>query len=288
MGEMSPAQMGIWLRASPAGCTHVPKSQEHRVEVQEHPKEDEEGAEADQPQADPCGGQAETRIRAQSSPSGCGCCSGGLPIPFPPRNILSVSLQSLSTCRKALGRLLGSLKPLRAAEYRLNHKEKNKTKQKTKGKIICLSCRCSRHRERLEMLGQAARNQHLPAPARLSSCKTGAESEGRAGPIALHPLQSPPCTAGTQRGAAPTSQPGPPPCPPHHEGLRTIVPSPCPDVPKPPAPARPRGASHTPPSIPAATGCPLTLEIVESHHLAAGGGRGRPARAATLPRTPRQ
>lgn len=98
MGEMSPAQMGVWLRASPAGCTHVPKSQEHRVEVQEHPKEDEEGAEADQPQADPCGGQAETRIRAQSSPSGCGCCSGGLPIPFPPRNILSVSLQSLSTC----------------------------------------------------------------------------------------------------------------------------------------------------------------------------------------------
>lgn len=115
------------------------------------------------------------------------------------------------------------------------------------------------------MLGQAARSRHLPAPARLSSCKTGAESEGRAGPTALHPLQSPPCSAGTQRGAAPTSHPGSPRAPRTTKGFAPSSPLPASMSPS----LQPR---HVPGAHPTARrASPLTLEVTESHHLAAGG-----------------
>lgn len=132
---------------------------------------------------------------------------------------------------KTLGRRLGSLKPLRAAEHRL----KPQGKHKWEGHLFHLPEQLHKGRgfwERLEMLRQAARSRHLPA--RLSSCKAGAESEGRAGPTALLPLQSPP-----QHQHPPgrsTHIPSRlPPCSPHHGGLHSIVPSPLPRCPQPAA-----------------------------------------------------
>lgn len=81
-------------------CTHVPKGQEHRVEVQEHPKKEEEEAEADQSHANPCGRWERT--------SGCGRSPWHIPGPFPPTNVLWICLQSLETAfppAQALGRL---------------------------------------------------------------------------------------------------------------------------------------------------------------------------------------